>query len=586
MTSNSKKFVYYDLSDFSESHVNFSYKEVNLLEFDALDLDYQNKLKQQDVISSPRPTGPKIAIWYQKELLSKPCVLLLHGASIGHQNFFYPKTPGGKHDGKNWGCLVDFLIYHGFCPIVADWRSSMNVVEQIFEKNGNNLDKNQDFDAVAYEDIPAILCEIKNIRRDYFEEKQLELGDTLNIDVIGKCVGGGAISQFVASPEYDQFEAATNIKVQNLVIMSLGLFYQVGIDGYLKSQDGVLPQLLTSQSPQSVIDPHMSKKEIAIVNNISTLISDLMSFYNGNWVEEDGVWDMEIALFELAIIKIRYQKSHDDLITKTKAFDEANRTDASQKQDEYVKEFINRLNSSVEEFGNIKISTDLTGKSLEDEIKKQILNLLSTVQSHLSCIASANAQFVLNRWPRVINELYNNSGFLSRSFREKENDVPDELGISQTHEEREYFAYCNRLAFIYGNIGHDPAFVEDFHKNFMSKQFFGKMPTRILLHGARNTRRGWAARFNATKDSIYFRELINADARRRFGRYAKEEKQRDITLITGYWNRVWHRDSIDKMYEWLTSGPNALKRDKVSKHIFEEFGHYDLLWGERQYKSF
>jgi hypothetical protein len=51
-----------------------------------------------------------------------------------------------------------------------------------------------------------------------------------------------------------------------------------------------------------------------------------------------------------------------------------------------------------------------------------------------------------------------------------------------------------------------------------------------------------------------------------------------VTLITGEHNRLWHRGSIDRMYEWLRyrrSGANQ----KVAKKIFANYAHQDLFWG-------
>ena len=53
---------------------------------------------------------------------------------------------------------------------------------------------------------------------------------------------------------------------------------------------------------------------------------------------------------------------------------------------------------------------------------------------------------------------------------------------------------------------------------------------------------------------------------------------RKVTLITGALNRLWHRDSIDLMYEWLVRG-SAAYRGRVHKHVLPGYGHQDLLWG-------
>ena len=55
---------------------------------------------------------------------------------------------------------------------------------------------------------------------------------------------------------------------------------------------------------------------------------------------------------------------------------------------------------------------------------------------------------------------------------------------------------------------------------------------------------------------------------------------RHVTMITGRENQVWHRDSMDRMNEWLLNEVPSL-RDKFCKRVFESFGHQDLLWSSR-----
>ena len=54
-----------------------------------------------------------------------------------------------------------------------------------------------------------------------------------------------------------------------------------------------------------------------------------------------------------------------------------------------------------------------------------------------------------------------------------------------------------------------------------------------------------------------------------------------ITLITGAHNQLWRRDSVHRMYEWLTSDSNQA-RASVQRRVLREYAHQDLLWGERK----
>ncbi|HEY3496206.1 MAG TPA: hypothetical protein VGK73_16015, partial [Polyangiaceae bacterium] len=59
-------------------------------------------------------------------------------------------------------------------------------------------------------------------------------------------------------------------------------------------------------------------------------------------------------------------------------------------------------------------------------------------------------------------------------------------------------------------------------------------------------------------------------------------RDKRITLVTGAENRLWHRDSVDLMYEWLRNeaAPSKLGGTAV-KHVLPGYAHQDLLWGAR-----
>ena len=62
--------------------------------------------------------------------------------------------------------------------------------------------------------------------------------------------------------------------------------------------------------------------------------------------------------------------------------------------------------------------------------------------------------------------------------------------------------------------------------------------------------------------------------------YAGFNRLNRLTLIGGALNRLWHRDSIDRMAAWLARNPGR-GRQRFFKHILPDFGHQDLLWGRR-----
>jgi hypothetical protein len=80
-------------------------------------------------------------------------------------------------------------------------------------------------------------------------------------------------------------------------------------------------------------------------------------------------------------------------------------------------------------------------------------------------------------------------------------------------------------------------------------ELFGAIPLHMYIHGAKNIRAGRATFYKAgTRSDDLF---VSDAARERFKRLTK------VTLITGALNRLWHRDSIDRMYEWLRRGPRS-----------------------------
>jgi len=132
--------------------------------------------------------------------------------------------------------------------------------------------------------------------------------------------------------------------------------------------------------------------------------------------------------------------------------------------------------------------------------------------------------------------------------------------------------FCERICFMYGMPFRldDVAYI---HEQAELSQQFGDMPLSIYVHCLQNLRRGWLAPFNSSSQSSV---LVDEAARQRFA-------NRRVTLITGNENQVWHRDCMDRMYEWLCNG-KALnprqdpRRPLIVKHVLPHYGHQDLYW--------
>ena len=136
---------------------------------------------------------------------------------------------------------------------------------------------------------------------------------------------------------------------------------------------------------------------------------------------------------------------------------------------------------------------------------------------------------------------------------------------------------CNRLSFMYGMPYHHLTSFPDIHgtdgQDGLLPRLFGAIPLHMFIHGARNIRKGHATFYEPSRAEEENRFLSRA-AHDNFRRLSK------VTLITGALDRLWHRNSVDLMHEWLCRGtPEHLR--KFRKHVFADYAHQDLLWGEQ-----
>ena len=157
-------------------------------------------------------------------------------------------------------------------------------------------------------------------------------------------------------------------------------------------------------------------------------------------------------------------------------------------------------------------------------------------------------------WPIELLEIYDNWPSTLRPH-------PKDDGSQMQH-------MCNRVSFMYG-----PPYLEDnlperMHEGDFLKEQFGAIPLHMYLHGAKNVQRGWAAKFDADNANT---DLIDHTALDLF------HALKSVTLMTGAQNQLWHRDSIDRMYDWLRRGA---RRESVHKVILPGYGNQDMLWGQ------
>lgn len=134
-----------------------------------------------------------------------------------------------------------------------------------------------------------------------------------------------------------------------------------------------------------------------------------------------------------------------------------------------------------------------------------------------------------------------------------------------------------RLTFMYG---------EPYARQRMSRavddrsllSLFGPLHLGLYLHAGQLVRRGYAARFDRPDIVPRYTQATPSpfDDDLRPEHFAGKR----ATLITGAENRLWHRDSMDRMHDWLLSHASFRRDPLHRKHVLRDYAHLDLFLGE------
>ncbi len=169
-------------------------------------------------------------------------------------------------------------------------------------------------------------------------------------------------------------------------------------------------------------------------------------------------------------------------------------------------------------------------------------------------------------WPQALEDLYGKWPSALKSHDELEQPV--ELSPGEVVSRM-----CNRLSFMYGMPYNHRNLVDEIHAieddRPVLRDLFGGIPLQMYIHGGKNIRHGQATDAAGAIPSEMF---VSDQARDRFRALKK------VALITGAVNRLWHRDSIDRMHEWLGRGSSEFL-SRFTKRVIPQYGHQDLLWG-------
>jgi hypothetical protein len=141
-------------------------------------------------------------------------VLLLHGASACSHTFLRPGPPGRSG-------IADYLRANGCEVWTLDWRGSMLVA---LESNNGAMT----LDAAATLDIPHAVMLVRRFG-------QLDEGQPLCI--VAHCLGAAALSMAIAAQTLRDVP-------EKVVLSTVGLFYDVPWDGWVKAADQILERAL------------------------------------------------------------------------------------------------------------------------------------------------------------------------------------------------------------------------------------------------------------------------------------------------------------------------------------------------------
>lgn len=149
-----------------------------------------------------------------------------------------------------------------------------------------------------------------------------------------------------------------------------------------------------------------------------------------------------------------------------------------------------------------------------------------------------------------------------------------------------------RLTFMFGSP-YETSRLDPSLRGRILCRLFGTMHLGLYLHAGQVVRRGYAAQFDVP--DIVERPRLGTPPRAHHARRAAPRgpkpahpphgdlvpthfRDKRITLITGAQNRLWHRESIDLMYEWLRNIADVAPSARFVKKIFPTFAHQDLYW--------
>jgi hypothetical protein len=159
-------------------------------------------------------------------------VLLLHGGNTSGDTYLFPR-----------GGLAVYLKNAGWDVWLLEWRGSPHVVKRVLAGGplgaSNAAERSiYNVDQAAEVDIPAGLKTMRGL-----------IGEGVPISIVGHCLGGGALAMAIARGKIEDSGA------KDIVLSTMGLFYEVPWNGWMKSEDFLIERVLSEDSACRAIDP-------------------------------------------------------------------------------------------------------------------------------------------------------------------------------------------------------------------------------------------------------------------------------------------------------------------------------------------
>ncbi len=411
--------------------------------------------------------------------------------------------------------LAEFLWNHDYEPWLLDWRGSCLVTDEL-EESGKLVEKCNllDLDYAAREDLPLALQRIATVRDQ-------EDGHRQRIHVIAHCLGAGVLAQAVA------WGTAPTNRLGRVVLLTLGLFYESPLDGKMKSRFHVLDRLWESGEVMA-IDPRDPENKDKWPRDLRDAYAQFGTSWRPHPLGDDQP-NSAHALCNRVSFMYGTPYHHPQLFRQIHGV-----------------RYVHFVRGKFE---------PCPGERLEafPPERKGIDNLAQFPRKRAGHALVSYVHPVSESWKR--EEATGTLGLTA-----VQGTIPK--GSELYTDDGQFVAACSERA------------PDDEPQELVNQ--FGAIPLRMYLQGVHNLRRTWAAPFaETTAPSVRApidTSLIGTAALERF------RSLPSVFLVTGARNQLWHRASIDRMYEWLTSGLEG-RSSTIRKKVFPNYGHQDLLWG-------